>query len=355
MLGNSLLVCCFAFAASGSILRLLGTPDSVMADAVIYMRMQCLGVPLMAVYNYSASMLRAFGDSRTPLYFLVFSCFLNVGMDLLFVCYFGMGVFGAAFATIIAQLIAGCGCLLYAVRKNEFFKLEKRHFEFDTSIIWGAVRIGVPLALQYSLIAVSCMALQLVVNSFGAAAMAAFTATSRIEQLVHQPYGSLSMSLSTYSGQNMGAGKMERVKQGYRKSLMIMGIFSLLMLPFMQLGSEHIIRMFVADQEVIRLGAKALRITSWFYVFLGIIYVTRGMLNGVGDAIFAFINGVVEMVGRIIIPLVLTMIPIIGVWGIWWATGLTWLVSCFFCVLRYFSWRKKSNCEEEMDEKEHIE
>jgi putative MATE family efflux protein len=305
------------------------------------MQLQCIGLPLVAIYNHVSSMLRALGDSRTPLYFLIFSCFLNIGLDIWFVYGLDQGIFGAAIATIIAQVVAGIGCLIYAICVNPYFKMERRHFKVEKSFAWGAVKLGVPLSLQFSLIAISCMALQRVVNLYGAAVVAAFTATSRVEQLLHQPYGTLSAALATYSGQNLGAGNMDRIKTGFRKSLVMMGIFTILMLPIMQFGGEEIVSLFVDDPEVIHYGAVSLRITSWFYVFLGIINMTRGVLNGVGDAVFALINGVVEVIVRIVLPVALTMIPFMGVWGIWWATGLSWLISAVFCVWRYSSWKKK--------------
>ena len=186
------------------------------------------------------------------------------------------------------------------------------------------------------------MALQRLVNGFGPTVMAAFTAVSRVEQLLHQPYGTLSAALSTYSGQNLGAKNLDRIKLGLKKAIGMMMIFSLAMLPVMQFGSEAIVKVFVNDPEVIAYGATAMRITSWFYIFLGMIYVTRGVLNGVGDAMFALINGFVEVVGRIIIPVLMVSIPFLGVWGIWVSTGLVWAVSALFCVLRYISWRKKN-------------
>lgn len=338
---GSVLMGALAYVLSESVLRFMATPEEIMNDALVYMKMQCIGLPLVAVYNHVSSMLRALGDSKTPLYFLVFSCLLNVGLDLWFVCGFKMGIFGAALATIIAQLIAGVGCFVYAIKFNVYFRFEKRHFIPEKDVIWGSVKLGVPLSLQFSLIAISCMALQRVVNTFGAAVMAAFTATSRVEQLLHQPYGTLSAALATYSGQNLGAGNMDRIKLGFKKSIIMMGIFSLVMLPIMQIGGEAIVKIFVDDPEVIHYGAIAMRITSWFYIFLGLIYMTRGVLNGIGDAMFALINGIVEVIGRIIIPVAMTMIPFVGVWGIWWATGLTWLVSALFCWLRYISWKKK--------------
>ena len=339
---GSILMGAVAFAISSWVLDIMATPQEILQDSVIYMRMQCIGLPMVAIYNHASSMLRALGDSRTPLYFLIFSCILNVGFDLWFVVGFGLGIFGAALATMIAQLIAGVGCLLYALRYNEYFKFSTEDFKPEKQMMYGTVRLGVPLSLQFSLIAISSMALQRVVNEFGATVMAAFTAVSRVEQLLHQPYGTLSAALSTYSGQNLGARNMERIKLGFRKALGMMVIFSLFMLPIMQFGGEAIVRVFVDDPEVIAYGAAAMRITSWFYVFLGTIYVIRGVLNGVGDAMFALINGVVEVIGRIVIPVLLVTIPFVGVWGIWLSTGFVWAVSALFCVLRYIVWWKKN-------------
>lgn len=331
-----------AFFAAPSMLRLMKTPAEILPDATTYMRMSCLGVPLIAVYNYSSSMLRALGDSRTPLYFLIFSCFLNIVLDILFVYVFGMGVFGAALATIIAQLISGVGCLIYAILHNPYFMLSREDFRPDKEVMVKAVKLGLPLAMQWSMIAVSSTALQSFVNTFGPSAMAAYTATTRIETLVHQPYGSLGTAMSTYAGQNFGAKRIDRVKLGLKQGMLMSGAFSLLMLIVLQLFSKPIISIFVNDAEVIRIGATALKLTSWFYIFLATIYMTRGILNGVGDALFAFINGVVEMLCRIFIPMLIVMIPMVGLWGIWWTTGITWFISAAFCLMRYVSWRKKT-------------
>ena len=339
MFGASLLMGGAAFAAAPAALRLMGTPEDILPDAVTYMRMSCAGVPLVAVYNYSASMLRALGDSRTPLIFLILSCFLNVGMDLLCVRALGLGVFGAALATMLAQLIAGAGSLAYALRTNPYFRLDRAHRAFDRQIAFGAVRLGLPLALQWSMIAISTTALQTVVNRFGATAVAAFTATTRIEQLVQQPFGSLSMALSTFAGQNYGANRLDRVRAGLRQAALVMLGFSAAMLAVAQLWGGGIVGAFVHDADVIALGGRALKLTSWFYVFLGTIYVTRGTLNGVGDAMFSFINGLVEMLCRIFIPMLLALTTA-GVWGIWWTAGLTWGISGLFCLLRYRSWMR---------------
>ena len=341
LFAGSLLVGIISFILAKPMLLLMDTPTDILADATVYMQLQCIGLPLVALYNHVSAMLRALGDSKTPLYFLIFSCFLNISLDIWFVYGFQWGVLGAAVATIMAQLVAGIGSLIYALKRNPYFKLEKKHFKLQKELIWGTVRMGIPLSMQFSLVAISCMAVQRVVNSYGAIVVAAFTAVGRVEQLLHQPYGTLSAALSTYCGQNLGANQMDRIRWGFRKSLVMMGIFSVFMLPIMQFGSEWIVRLFVDDPQVIYYGAKALRITSWFYLFLGIINMSRGILNGVGDALFALINGGVEVVIRIILPVVMTGISIIGVWGIWWSTGLSWLISAAFCVWRYAFWKKK--------------
>ena len=325
-------------------LVLMGMPEELLPDAITYMRMSCIGVPLIAVYNYSSSMLRSLGDSRTPLYFLIFSCFLNIVLDLLFVCVFHWGVFGAAFATILAQMVSGIGCLLFALKTNSYFRLNHEDLQLDRGIIRQSVRLGLPMALQWSLISVSSTILQTFVNSFGPAAMAAFTATNRIESFVHMPFGSISSALSTYAGQNFGAHDMKRVKEGFRHGMLISTVIIILLFVMFQLLSEPLMRLFVKEDEVILLGAQALKMTSWFYIFLALIYTSRSLLNGVGDAIFALMNGVVEVACRIIIPLVLVaLLPALGVMSIWWATVLTWITSSIFCLLRYYVWNKKAD------------
>jgi len=342
MLFSSVFTGVFAFLMVPAVLGWMGTPKEILPDAVTYMRMTSASVPLIAVYNYASSMQRALGDSRTPLYFLIFSCFLNVGLDLLFVGTFGLGVFGAALATMLSQLLAGAGSLFYAVRTNPFFRVDKSCLPFDRKIARAAVRMGLPLALQWSLIAVSTTALQTFTNSFGANAVAAFTATSRLEQLVQQPFGSLSMALSTYSSQNYGANRKDRIRTGFRDSLAATVVLAALMFLLMQTLGGSLVSLFVSEEAVIDLGSRALKITSYFYVFLGVIYATRGVLNGVGDALFAFINGIVEIAGRIGLPLLLSLIPGVGVWAVWYTAGITWMLAGLSCVFRYFSWKRKA-------------
>ncbi|MBR5057616.1 MAG: MATE family efflux transporter, partial [Clostridiales bacterium] len=328
------------------ILQLLQTPDVYINDPIDYFRVTCIGIIGVAFYNGVAALLRAVGDSKTPLYFLILSSIINVGLDLLFVICFDMGVVGVGLATIIAQAVSAVVSMIYAYHKVSYFRLSKKDLHPDTSMIRDSFRLGAPVAFQNSMIAVSCIALQAVVNGFGPDVASAYTITGRIEQLVQQPYGSLGMALTSYAGQNIGAKKQERVVEGFRKATLIVLVFSLIMLPMFFFFGKYICGIFVKEEaaDVIALGAKALRITSPFYFALGMIYVPRAVLNGCGDTGFAMINGLTEVVCRILFSNILTRIAFLDYWGIWITTGLTWGVTALVCVLRYRGgkWRYKA-------------
>lgn len=327
-----------------SLLRLLLTPENIIGDSILYMRVTCAGITGIALYNGIAAILRALGDSKTPLYFLILSSVVNVVLDLAFVLLLHWDVFGVALATIIAQVVSAVSCLIYAYQKVPYFRLTKEELKPHKAIIEKSFRLGVPVALQNSMIAVSCMVLQGVVNSFGDTVMAAFTITNRVEQIVQQPYTSLSAALTTYSGQNLGANKIDRVKKGFVQCTLIVLIFSLLLIPVAYLLGPKIVGIFVKEQEVIDIGYKALRITSLCYFGLGMIYVPRALLNGCGDAAFSMINGVTEVTCRILYSQIFTHIPALGYWGIWVTTGVTWATTALVCVARYFQgkWKTKS-------------
>lgn len=317
------------------VLVALDTPAVILDDAVVYMRVSCAGILAIAAYNGVASVLRALGDSKTPLYFMVIACFINIILDLVFVISFRWSVFGVALATVIAQLTAAGGAFVYALYRVPCFRIKRENRSVRRDIITRCFTLGLPIALQNALIAFSCIFLQKVVNGFGESVVAANTALGRIEQLVQQPYNSLGAAITTYTGQNIGAGKIDRVKQGYKAAFWSVIVFSLVMLIPCQLFGEQIVGVFVTEPEVIAIGAKGLSITSFFYFFLGMIYVARSVLNGAGDAAFAMINGLMEVVGRVGFAVPLTKIPFIGMWGIFLTTGFTWALTSIVSMARY--------------------
>lgn len=326
------------------ILILMNTPELILDDAVLYMQIVCGATIVVAIYNGISAILRALGDSKTPLIFLVVASILNVVLDLWFVIEFEMGVAGVAWATIISQSVSAVGSIIFAVWSNPYLKLEKQHFMIDWSIIKKSCRIGLPVAAQNAMIAFSGVALQSVVNRFGATVVAAYTATSRVEQFVHQPFGSLNMALSTFAGQNLGAGQHERVKRGCKRGCIMVVIFSILMINVMYLFANPIVGLFVEDAQVIAIGAKGLQITSWFYIALGLIYAIGGTLNGAGDANYVMANGLIEVISRIILANLLILLPVLGVWSVWYANSLTWIIAAILAVARFIQakWKYKS-------------
>ena len=340
----AVIVSVMGFVFAPQLLRLLSTPESIIGNSITYLRTTCAGIIAIALYNGVASILRALGDSKTPLYFLILASIVNVFLDLVFVLIMGWGVFGVAFATIISQAISAIASFIYAYCKIPYFHFTKKLMKPDKEIMINSVKLGVPVALQNSMIAISCMVLQGVVNHFGETVMAAYTITGRIEQIVQQPYGSLGMALTTYSGQNMGANKLDRVKKGFRQAVFMVLIFSIAMIPVAYLFGEQIIGFFVKEPDVIAIGARALRITSLCYFGLGMIYVPRAVLNGCGDTGFAMLNGITEVVCRIAYSQVFTRIPKIGFWGIWITSGFTWVTTAVVCVIRYVrgKWKTKA-------------
>ena len=318
-----------------NILGLLNTPAEIMADSALYIRYMCAGLLFISVYNYLAAMLRALGDSRSPLYFLVLSTILNIILDVVFVCFLHTGIKGAAAATIISQFAAAVSCAIYALIVNPYFRFKRGDFNLDRKLILKVFRLGIPMSLQFALISISSMAVQRIVNSYGTVVVAAFTATSRIEMLIHQPFTTLGAALATYCGQNYGAKKPDRVYMGYRKGNLIMVILSAVMITGMQLFGGTITSLFVTDERIIALGALGLRITSLFYIPLGLIYVVRGVLTGVGDAFFALFNGIVEVIGRFTIPLLMTKYMGMGEIGIWVSAGVVWVLSAVTAYMRF--------------------
>lgn len=325
-------------------LEFMNTPPEIIGESQKYMMATCVGIVGIGMYNTFAELLRALGDSRTPLKFLSLATIVNIVLDIVLIVYFDMGVLGAGVATACSQYLAAIGVIMYSMRNNPYCKFTLKDFKIDKLIIRKCVRTSLPVALQYSMIAVSLVVLQSVVNGFGPLIVAAFTVTSKVENVISQPYITLTAAMTAYSGQNFGAGKLDRVGEGIKWGSILMIAYTAIMVPLVFIFGDKITSLFVSDVEVIQTGAHALKITSSFYLFLGFIYVTRGVLNGVGDTMFAFISGVLEMLGRVGFAKPMTLISGIGVWGIWLATGITWFMAGSAGVIKYKrgSWRNKS-------------
>ena len=324
-----------SFVTARPILAFLQTPEKQLEDAIKYMKIMSVGMPAVALYNYAAQAMRALGDSKTPLIFLVIASIINVVLDIVFVVYLHMGVGGAAWATVISQAVSAISSLAYGFLKNPYFRLSRENLKIDRNICEKCVRVGVPLSAQSTFIAISCVVLQRVVNGFDDVAVSAFTVTNRIEQLVQQPFSSLGAAASTFTGQNMGAGKTERVRTALRKSTLLVGAFSLFMLAVCFVLGESIVKIFVSEKDVIEIGAKGLKITATMFFPLGMIHVTRGILNGAGDAAYAMVNGIIAVAGSVGFSLLLVSYLDIGLYAVWLTTGFTWIITALSGAVRY--------------------
>lgn len=341
----SILFTFVALLLTEPLLRLLGTPESLMKDASVYMKIYLAGSLAVAMYYTPFSILQAFGDSKTPLIFLVVCSIINIILDILFVVPpLNWGVAGAAIATVIAQLVSAIMCLVYSVVKVPQFKEALHYLKPDFCMIKRVVRVGIPSGFQSALIFISSLVLQAVVNGFGETVIGAFTSTTQIEMLAIQIPNAISAAMLTYVGQNVGAGKVERVKNGLRSSLLISTVVTCVLVAILWVFGEPIMSIFVSDEAIISMAANAMRIESLFLFAYGSSRILQYVLNGAGDSTFSMINGIVEIIARVTFAFALTTIPFIGVWGIWITTGCTWIVTTITSFVRYKSgiWRRKS-------------
>lgn len=333
-----------ALVTTKPILILLNTPQSILPDALTYMYIFMGWLIAVAAYYTPFSILRALGDSKTPLIFLVVCSLLNIVLDLLFVVVFRTGVAGAAVATVLSEAIAAILCIIYAFQKVPQFRQAFIYRKIDKELIKKTLQVGVPTGLQYALIYVSSIILQRIVNGFGESVIGAFTATTQIELLVQQIFAALGAAIVTYTGQNMGAGKQERISLGVIAALKISAVVSVVLLILFWLFGHPIMSIFVTNADIISIATTGIRITSLFLLALGGVQILRYMLNGAGDSMYALINGVVEVIARVVFAVSLTAIPFIGMWGIWLTTGLTWAVTAVFALFRYKhgAWKGKT-------------
>lgn len=326
------------------ILRLLSTPDGVIDEAVRYVNIIFAFTIGMAMYNSAGAILRSLGDSRTPLYALILSSLLNVGLDLLFVIVFKTGVAGAAIATVIAQIISAVYCIVHIVRYREQLNLEGISFKTSKEALIRIFQTGLPAALESCLISLGTMSVQRLVNSFGEMTMAAYTAATKIDSIAIAPIVSIGMSLSVFAGQNRGAGNLDRIKKGlYQTLLSLIGICIVLATVIVLLRGQ-LLGLFLDKNkaaEAIIIGSRYLVIVSVAYIVAAVMRTYLNILRGAGDVNTSAIAGILELTGRIIFAYIL--VHPFGSTGIWMATPLAWAMGASVPVIRYYSgkWKDK--------------
>lgn len=283
-----------------SLLEFMNTPADIFADAYAYIMIICGGIAATVLYNLLSGILRALGDSKTPLYFLILSALLNVGLDLFFIIVFHMGVAGAAYATVISQGISGIGCLIYIVKKVPLLKMEAGDFRPEGYLVKMEMAIGIPMALQYSITAIGTMMVQSSLNLLGSLSVAAFTAANKIESVVTQAYVALGTTMATYCAQNIGAGDIKRIRRGFKSATIMGSVYGVILaVPMMTVG-KYLVYLFVSENvgDIIGQVDIYLKCAGVFLIPLTVVNVYRNGIQGMGYGLLPMMAGVAELLGR---------------------------------------------------------
>lgn len=282
------------------LLKLLNTPEEIYKDAYDYIVIIFAGIGATMFYNLLASIVRSLGDSKTPLYFLLFSSVLNVGLDILLITAFDMGVRGAAVATVIAQLVSGILCLVYIKRSFPILHITKETSAPDFRYIKSLLKNGLPMALQFSITAVGSVMLQSCVNGLGADVIAAVTIGGKTQLMIVLPAETIGITMATYCGQNLGAQKLDRIKKGIAGGFMLAAIYSVIGMCVAKFLGPYISLLFISGSEtaVINLAQQYINTGSYFYIILSLLFVLRNALQGLGYSITAMTTGIFELCAR---------------------------------------------------------
>jgi putative MATE family efflux protein len=320
------------------ILSFMNTPENVFHDASVYLGIYFIGLPFLFMYNVQASVFQALGDSKTPLYLLVFSSLLNVVLDLLFVTQFFMGVAGVAIATLIAQGLSAVLSFLILIKRLKEYETTEPFRLYDWNMMLHMMRVAIPSTLQQSIVHIGMLLVQSVVNGFGSAVMAGFAAGTRIESICIVPMLALGNAMSTYTAQNIGAGKTDRVKVGYRYCYLMAGVFAVIICVIMETWGDLFIRSFLNEgsaETAFQTGMSYVRFISFFYICIGCKATTDGLLRGAGDVVVFTIANLVNLAIRVSVAAVFA--PIIGVQAVWFAVPMGWTANYIISFIRYLT------------------
>ena len=318
------------------VLHLMNTPSDMYGEAYGYIMVICGGIVAQALYNYLASVLRALGDSKRPLYFLVIAALLNIVLDLVFIVGFHMGAKGAAVATVIAQGTSGVLCLFYIIAKVPVLHLKREDFYVESGIYKNQLRIGIPMALQYSITAIGTMMVQSSLNILGSTLVAAYTAAGKIEQVVTQAYVAMGTTMATYGAQNMGAGSVKRIREGFRACTIIGAVYSVAAAAFIMTVGKFMTYLFVSeDVNVIMSSVDVyLKCIGIFFIPLAIVNIYRNGIQGLGYGLLPMMAGVAELIGRGVVAVIAGEMR--SYTGVCLAGPAAWSLAAALLIVMYF-------------------
>lgn len=342
----SVLFCLFLMAVIPFVplvMSVMNVPAEIFTDAVVFIDTLLFGCVAMVFYNYLANVLRALGDSKTPLYFLIFSCVFNILLNMWFIISLGMGVRGSALGSVISQVssVILCGLLIYW--KFPALKLTKDDFRVAKGWLYAHLRLAIPMTIQFSVIGLGALIIQSVCNTFGTSAIAAMAASIRIEQFIALPLFSIGAAIVTFSAQNYGAKKINRIRQGVFQSSVFSLVLSFILPIIVYFYGDNMVRLFLeeANQEVIDLAHKYLKITTIFYCFLGQIFIFRQTLQGMGHSVLPMLSGFIELFMRGFSGIVLA--SSFGYLGLCFASPTAWIGACIILIGGYIYVMKRQH------------
>ena len=341
----SVLLALLGFWVNPTVLRLLKTPENIMNDAILYLQIYFVGMPFLFMYNILSANFNALGKSKIPLYLLIFSSLLNIVMDLWMVGGLGLGVKGAAIATVIAQGIAAVISFLILMRLLGTYKVEGRVDKFRSDMFVTGVKIAIPSIVQQSIVSIGMLLTQSAVNQFGSSALAGYSAGTRLESICIVPMIATGNAMSTFTAQNLGAGKPERVRQGYHAAYGIIISFGVVLILISQLFYKPIVSAFVdegSSQVAFQTGTDYFRFIGMFFSFLGFKAITDGILRGAGDIKVYMAANLVNLGIRVAVAQLCS--PIWGIQLIWYAVPMGWATNYLISYVWYRTgnWEKRN-------------
>ena len=343
VLAGSLVLGLASFFGARPMMELLGTPDNIIGQSVAYIQITGGLSAALFAYNVVSSVLRAVGDSKTPLYFLIFGCILNIGLDLLFVLVFKGGVAGVAFATVLAQLVSSVLCWLYMTRRHKRLIPDRESWAFDKAMIKEYLSIGLPMCAQSAVLCVGMFVITAVINSFGSDIVAAYTVGGKVEQLATITFSNVAFSFSVYAGQNFGAKKFQRIKEGLQKGLIMVCGLSVFSTAVMLIFAKPLALMFMESpsEYVLEAAVSMVRIEAVFFWALGGIWMVNSALRGMGKVKATLLSSIVELAvkigGSVLLPIWM------GYVGIWISAPIGWVLGMVPSLVILLRWIAKQN------------
>lgn len=335
----SIIITAISLLLAKPLLMFMNTPSDILDDANLYISIIFAGIIATIFYNLLSSVLRALGDSKTPLIFLIVSSVINIILDLVFVIKFSMGVSGVAYATIISQAVSCVLCFIYIKKRFPILNLDRSDWRIERNTITKLLNIGIPTAFQSSVTAIGVMVIQTAVNNFGSTIVAAFTAASKVEQLATQPALTFGLAMATYTGQNLGAGKIERIRTGIKKCVLLSVVFCIVACVLVIIFGGGLTRLFVSGSpdeisQVIEASQTYLNIVSVFFWILGLLFIYRNALQGLGNAKIPLLSGFVELLMRV--GVAFTLSKYIGYTGICLASPIAWIGATVLLIVAFY-------------------